>query len=317
MRVTRTETNMAYRRADHERWQQMDFVLGIKIELSNQHPVTDICDFVQGDYPKDFVFDGWHPQCFCYATPILISEDEMAKVSEAFARGETYTPKGKMVTDTPKGFKKWVKDHKEQIQGAKNPPYWVKNNKAVVNGIWKEKLYANDTHSLKETSFAKTQKDLRRSLIRQDREHMAIVTPKGKIVHQSKGDMRSVSFDDVIAAKAKDNIMIHNHPTGKYSEDFKRFGYSLSMDDIYEAVSCNMKGIIAETKLYRYSVTRPEKGWSIDKEEIKKIYHKFYDEIKADYKKSLDYHNVHNVIQHLTMKRLSKELGFRYEYIRL
>lgn len=36
---------MAYRRADHERWQQMDFVLGIKIELSNQHPVTDICDY--------------------------------------------------------------------------------------------------------------------------------------------------------------------------------------------------------------------------------------------------------------------------------
>ena len=136
MRVTRTETNMAYRRADHERWQQMDFVLGIKIELSNQHPVTDICDFVQGDYPKDFVFDGWHPQCFCYATPILISEDEMAKVSEAFARGETYIPKGKPVTDTPKGFKKWVKDHKEQIQTAKNPPYWVRNNKDVVNGIW-------------------------------------------------------------------------------------------------------------------------------------------------------------------------------------
>lgn len=140
MRVTRTETNMAYRRADHERWQQMDFVLGIRIELSNQHPVTDICDFVQGDYPKDFVFDGWHPQCFCYATPILISEDEMAKVSEAFARGETYIPKGKPVTDTPKGFKKWVKDHKEQIQGAKNPPYWVRNNKAVVNGIWKEEI---------------------------------------------------------------------------------------------------------------------------------------------------------------------------------
>ena len=124
---------MAYRRADHERWQQMDFVLGIKIELSNQHPVTDICDFVQGDYPKDFVFDGWHPQCFCYATPILISEDEMAKVSEAFARGETYIPKGKPVTDTPKGFKKWVKDHKEQIQGAKNPPYWVRNNPVYVD----------------------------------------------------------------------------------------------------------------------------------------------------------------------------------------
>ena len=146
---------MAYRRADHERWQQMDFVLGIKIELSNQHPVTDICDFVQGDYPKDFVFDGWHPQCFCYATPILISEDEMAKVSEAFARGETYIPKGKPVTDTPKGFKEWVKDHKERIQKAKNPPYWVRNNKAVVNGIWRKKA-SEEKNTGKDTNNSTT-----------------------------------------------------------------------------------------------------------------------------------------------------------------
>ena len=41
--------------------------------------------------------------------------------------------------DTPKGFKKWVKDHKEQIQGVKNPPYWVRNNKDVVNGVWWKK----------------------------------------------------------------------------------------------------------------------------------------------------------------------------------
>lgn len=32
------------------------------------------------DYPKDFKFEGWHPQCFCYVTPILVSEDEMAKM---------------------------------------------------------------------------------------------------------------------------------------------------------------------------------------------------------------------------------------------
>ena len=49
------------------------------------------------------------------------------------------TPKWRPVTDTPKDFKKWVKDHKEQIQKAKNPPYWVRNNKAVVNGIWRKK----------------------------------------------------------------------------------------------------------------------------------------------------------------------------------
>lgn len=308
---------MAYRRADHERWQQMDFVLGIKIELSNQHPVTDICDFVQGDYPKDFVFDGWHPQCFCYATPILISEDEMAKVSEAFARGETYIPKGKPVTDTPKGFKKWVKDHKEQIQGAKTLPYWVRNNKAVVNGIWRKKTSEDKSHTLKEVSFEKTQKDLRKELIRQDREHMAIVTPKGKIVHKTMGDARSVTFNDDIASKAKNNIMIHNHPTGMYSKGFDRVGYSFSSDDVIEAISCDMKGIVAETKLYRYSLMRPEKGWGVSKDEIKKTYRKYYDEINIEYKIPFENHNWDIITQHLTMKRLSKEFGFKYEYTRL
>ena len=62
MRIARTETNMAYRRADHERWQRMDFVLGQEIQLSRRHPRPDICDDLKGRYPKDFVFDGWHPQ---------------------------------------------------------------------------------------------------------------------------------------------------------------------------------------------------------------------------------------------------------------
>lgn len=66
MRVARTETNIAYRRADNARWSQMDFVLGQRVQLSKSHPQKDICDKLAGDYPKDFVFDGWHPQCFCF-----------------------------------------------------------------------------------------------------------------------------------------------------------------------------------------------------------------------------------------------------------
>lgn len=61
MRIARTETNIAYRRADNTRWQQMDFVIGQEVKLSRNHPVTDICDTLAGRYPKNFVFDGWHP----------------------------------------------------------------------------------------------------------------------------------------------------------------------------------------------------------------------------------------------------------------
>lgn len=138
MRVARTETNIAYRRADNERWKQMDFVLGQRIQLSHNHPKKDICDKLQGDYPAEFVFDGWHPQCFCFATPILMDEEEMAKVTEAFLRGEKYTPKGKKITSYPQNFKDWVTEHSEQIAASRDrgtEPYFIKNNAAVIDNI--------------------------------------------------------------------------------------------------------------------------------------------------------------------------------------
>lgn len=138
MRVARTETNIAYRRADNARWQDMDFVLGQRVQLSRNHPKKDICDKLAGDYPKDFVFDGWHPQCFCFCTPILMDEDEMAKVTEAFLKGEKYTPKGKPITDYPQNFKDWVTEHQEDIAAARErgtEPYFIRNNAQAVDEI--------------------------------------------------------------------------------------------------------------------------------------------------------------------------------------
>lgn len=142
MRVARTETNIAYRRADNARWQDMDFVLGQRVQLSKNHPKKDICDKLQGDYPKDFVFDGWHPQCFCFATPILMDESEMAKVTEAFLKGERYTPRGKQITDYPAAFKDWVKDHAEDIAASRErgtEPYFIRNNAQAIDDILEPK----------------------------------------------------------------------------------------------------------------------------------------------------------------------------------
>ena len=138
MRVARTETNIAYRRADNARWQDMDFVLGQRVQLSRNHPKKDICDKLAGDYPKDFVFDGWHPQCFCFCTPILMDEDEMAKVTEAFLKGEKYTPKGKPITDYPQNFKDWVTEHQGDIAAARErgtEPYFIRNNVQAIDEI--------------------------------------------------------------------------------------------------------------------------------------------------------------------------------------
>lgn len=138
MRLARTEANIAYRRADHERWQQMDFVLGQRINLSKNHPAPDICDTLKGDYPKDFLFDGWHPQCFCFVTPILASEEEMIKEAEALQSGEYYEPKGKKITSYPQNFENWVTEHSEQIAVSRKrgtEPYFIRNNAQAIDNI--------------------------------------------------------------------------------------------------------------------------------------------------------------------------------------
>lgn len=142
MRVTRTETNIAYRRADNTRWQSMDFVLGQRVQLSRNHPKKDICDELQGDYPKNFIFDGWHPQCFCFVTPILCDESEMQKVTQAFLKGKKYTPKGNEITDYPDNFKSWVKDNESNIMSARDKgtePYFLRNNSSDVDAILNQK----------------------------------------------------------------------------------------------------------------------------------------------------------------------------------
>nr|WP_319512244.1 hypothetical protein [uncultured Draconibacterium sp.] len=76
MRLAVTNTNAMYRQTDCERWSQLDFIKGIKIQRSSSasEPCV-ICDPLAGKYPKDYVFKGWHPWCICYAVPILMDED--------------------------------------------------------------------------------------------------------------------------------------------------------------------------------------------------------------------------------------------------
>lgn len=138
MRVARSETNMAYRRADNIRWQQMDFVLGQEIHLSRSHPVPDICDTLKGRYPKNFVFEGWHPQCFCYVTPVLLSEKQMSEMLQAKMEGKEYDVSDKTISTMPENFKSWTIDNKERIERAKERgtlPYFIKNNKNTVERI--------------------------------------------------------------------------------------------------------------------------------------------------------------------------------------
>lgn len=85
---------------------------------------------------------GSHPQCFCFVTPVLVDEDEMLKMNEAFMQGEKYTPNGERITEYPAEFKKWVKAHKADIAKARSKgtePYFIRNNADVIEGILKPK----------------------------------------------------------------------------------------------------------------------------------------------------------------------------------
>lgn len=131
LRMTATENNIAYRTADHNRWQALPFVIGIEIHISNNHPTEDICDLFDGKrFPKDFKFTGWHPWCRCYAVSVLASQEEMDAYTTALMNGEDVSnwKFTGQVEKMPKEFNKWMKDNQQRIASAKNMPYFIKDN---------------------------------------------------------------------------------------------------------------------------------------------------------------------------------------------
>lgn len=151
-RLARTEVNMAYREAEYLRWQQLDFVVGFRVMLSNNHtttdskgkkvPLTDICDELAGDYPKTFKFLGWHPQCRCVVVPIMSDYDEYnddrANRLKAIVRGNTYKslPSRRTVRDVPAAFRSHIEAIAERAKGWKSMPYYIRDNfkKGVISG---------------------------------------------------------------------------------------------------------------------------------------------------------------------------------------
>lgn len=128
-RLAATEINIAYRTADYTRWQQLDFVVGIEIKTSNNHPEPDICDDLKGKYPKDFKFTGWHPHCRCHAETILKTEEELMEDNRRILLGEE-PREGSVneVREVPQGFTKWVEANKERIVQANSMPYFITDN---------------------------------------------------------------------------------------------------------------------------------------------------------------------------------------------
>lgn len=133
MRVARTNTNQAYLYADHLRWMKLPMVIGVKISLSAQHKIYDICDEVEGVYPKDFVWIGWHPQCLCHAVAVLMSKEDF----KAYLKGDQPL-KAEQITTYSDKFQKYVKENYKRYAGYKNLPFWLDDNSAIIKDILKK-----------------------------------------------------------------------------------------------------------------------------------------------------------------------------------
>lgn len=127
-RLAATETNMAYRTADHERWKKLDFVLGIEVRRSNSNKgPCPVCDALVGRYPKDYKYRGFHPFCICVATPILMDEDKFISYLV-----EGNLPNDEFIKDIPNDARKYLE---EQLQKGKvsSNSYLFKNNSKFFN----------------------------------------------------------------------------------------------------------------------------------------------------------------------------------------
>lgn len=77
-RTARTEINNAFHASSAERYMNSVIVEGVDWNLSSSHPEGDICDTLadESPYPKKSVPQKPHPNCYCFITPALPTDEE-------------------------------------------------------------------------------------------------------------------------------------------------------------------------------------------------------------------------------------------------
>lgn len=120
LRVARTEINAAYHKARNERWKNEPFVIGQYIHVSPQHNIDDICNDLEGRYPKDFDWRSWHSNCICTSDPITIQGEEKKEFYKRLMAGEdmsNYVSPFAVLT-MPEKYNQYIWDNSEAIVKA-------------------------------------------------------------------------------------------------------------------------------------------------------------------------------------------------------
>jgi hypothetical protein len=123
VKIIASLNNQSYLLADHNRWLNMDMIIGIRISTSGVHETKDICDELAGVYPKTFILLGWHLCCHCHVTPVMGSETNFM----AYLRGAEKLDNAQ-ITEMPENFINYVERNRDQIAKMKIQPDWVKYN---------------------------------------------------------------------------------------------------------------------------------------------------------------------------------------------
>lgn len=255
--MARTETNMAYRTADFERINQLGFVVGIRVVLSNNHTslgsdgkahdLYDICDELQGDYPKDFKFVGWHPHCRCHVETILKTDEELDADNARILNGEE--PQSGSVNEVkqvPPNFKDWLENNIGRAKGRASLPYFIADNpkqvakalgitddsKQIANlvGIATEPNGTpNTTNSEYEAAmkYNKKHANFTPEIEKNNKElEEALPVMQGKIMNftEADGSHSNPHFSD---ADAKEQGYKHNCQTCTMSYELRRRGFDV------------------------------------------------------------------------------------------
>lgn len=333
LRLASTEISRAYRQATWESYQNNPLIVGYEIQLSNNHTCsdgkggiipgwTDICDVLQGRYPKAFRWLGWHPHCRCRMIAIMISREEWAERVKARAEGnlEEWKPKNP-VTEMPEAFNKWVKDNTGRIEAGKHTPYWIQDNfrgGRISRGLKKGIVSGSGIVDQEAERYRKIESQEDR--IRKNRSFETAVAfdDNGEVVFEKRGHKRSVSFTEEEVKQFKDRIFTHNHPSGWYAREgsFGRIGSSFSPPDVLTAIKNDMKEMRAATPLMRFSMKRPANGWpdyADARRAIRDLHEEVYRENTARFSKGTLTQNQANATHyHEIWKRFAKRFGIEY-----
>ncbi len=331
-RLAATECNTAYRTADHERWQKMDFVVGQEIHLSGNHTCKgkdgkphkfeDMCDKLQGRYPKDFKFTGWHPHCRCYATSILKTDEEIAEDTRKMLAGEAVDGESvNEVKDVPEGFKEWMRENEGRIARAKSVPVWMRENeglisKAEVNFLLKEggiKTTEDLTSGnmvpapdkvgrFVDISHDDMMKRLQELSQNFTHEEAYVELSDGRVYHKI-GGRGEVVFNGDERRLFKGGALFHNH-----------INEPLSPEDISFVINNDMRLIVAVSRLGKYEARVTSETIRMSKEEIIKLHKECGDQIEKQMKNmnSKEYTDCLLNFQHLNMEALCAVLKVNY-----